>query len=306
MRPPVDDQASTLKQSPASSSAPLRTRELSARGLRTRLFEAGPADAEEAVLFVHGGPGSAEDWEYFLPRVGAFARAVAVDMPGFGCADKPARWEYHATGWAAFIAAVLNRLNITRVHLVLNDLGGNGGLAWVAANPGACASVVLINSGALIDYRWHAIAKLHRTPLAGHLAVLLGSMGLRSLMRFYEPHLSSQVVNRWHRHYDLGTRRAILRFYRATPSSALARLSTGVRPLDLPALVLWGAEDRFVPVAQAERQRESFPGAEVIVLEKCGHFPHLSAPARVADVLIPFLERRLSRPENAGQRGGTT
>jgi pimeloyl-ACP methyl ester carboxylesterase len=280
----------------------IRTRELSALGLHTRLLEAGPAHAVKAVLFIHGGPGSAEDWTDLMGQVGAFGRAVAFDLPGFGHAEKPAQWGYHGAGWATFIAAVLNRLRVERVHLVLNDLGGDGGLAWAAANPQACASVVLINAGVLIDYRWHAVAKLHRTPLAGQLAALTGGVGLRSIMRLYEPRLPASVVDRWRRDYDLGSRRAVLRFYHATPAAAGERLRADLRALDLPALVLWGAEDRFVPVEQAERQRESFPSAEVFVLEQSGHYPQLSAPARVADKAIPFLRHQLSRGVHESER----
>jgi pimeloyl-ACP methyl ester carboxylesterase len=280
--------------------APIRARELRSLGLRTRILESGCIGAEQAVLFLHRGPGSAEDWEQLLPHVGAFARAVAFDLPGFGAAEKPARWGYHATGWATFIAAVLSQLDLARVHLVATDLGGEAGLAWAAANPRACASVVLINAGgALIDYRWHAVAKLHRTPLAGQLAVLTGRVGLRSIMKLYEPHVSAQVVDRWHSGFDLGTRRAVHHFYRATPASDGVRLRSALRPLDLPALVLWGVEDRFVPVEQAERQRESFPSAEVVVLGGSGHFPHLSAPARVLEEMIPFLRRQSSRSQRA-------
>jgi len=64
---------------------------LSVLGIRARVLQTGPSDAEEAVIFLHGGPGSADDWDDLLPRVGAFARAVAFDLPGFGHADKPAQ-----------------------------------------------------------------------------------------------------------------------------------------------------------------------------------------------------------------------
>jgi pimeloyl-ACP methyl ester carboxylesterase len=97
----------------------VRTSELRALGLRTRVFEAGPADSEEAVVFIHGGPGSADDWGHLLPQAGDLARAVAFDLPGFGEADKPRNWwGYLGPGWATFIAAALNQLQIKRVHLV--------------------------------------------------------------------------------------------------------------------------------------------------------------------------------------------
>jgi pimeloyl-ACP methyl ester carboxylesterase len=71
------------------------------------------------------------------------------------------------------------------------------------------------------------------------------------VMRLYEPRLPKEVVQRWRRDYDWGTRRAMLRFYRSTPAAATGGLAATLRRLDMPALVIWGANNRFVPVEQA-------------------------------------------------------
>jgi pimeloyl-ACP methyl ester carboxylesterase len=55
--------------------------------------------------------------------------------------------------------------------------------------------------------------------------------------------------------------------------------------------VVWGAHDRFLPVEQAELQKESFPSAEVVVFEDSGHWPYLDNPERAAKVIVPFLNR---------------
>jgi pimeloyl-ACP methyl ester carboxylesterase len=272
----------------------IRTDELRALGLRTRVLEAGPHSGDEAVVLVHGGPGSADDWEHLLPQIGAFARAVAFDLPGFGEADKPGDWwGYSSGGWATFIAGALNELGIGRVHLVATDLGGEAATTWAAAHPDALASAVLLNTGVLIGYRWHAVGRLHRIPLLGQVPAWAGRIGFRTAMRLYEPKLPKEVVDRWWRGYDWGTRRAMLRFYRANPRVSVGRLAPALRPLDRPALVVWGARNRFVPLEQAERQRESFPSAEVVVFEDSGHYLHLGDPGRTAETVLPFLRRQL-------------
>src|SRR5918999_1694324 len=161
----------------------VRSNELSALGLQTHVLEAGNPGAEEAVVFIHGGPGSAIDWDRFLPQVGEFGRAVAFDLPGFGKADKPGNWSgYLSSGWATFIAAALNKLRIRRVHLVANDLGGDAALTWAVAHPDNFASAVLINTGFLIGYRWHFLANLHRAPLLGQVVALTGRIGFRPVL----------------------------------------------------------------------------------------------------------------------------
>jgi pimeloyl-ACP methyl ester carboxylesterase len=62
------------------------------------VVEAGRPVDEEAVVFVHGNPGSSRDWEYLVAAVGQFGRAVALDMPGFGKADKPDDFDYTVPG----------------------------------------------------------------------------------------------------------------------------------------------------------------------------------------------------------------
>ena len=189
------------------------TREITTLGLRTRVLEAG-GDGDEAVVFVHGGPGSANDWDALLPRVAKFGRAIALDLPGFGQAEKPSYLGYSAATWATFIQGVLSAIDVRRAHLVVTDLGAEAGLAWAAAHPQAFASAVVLNSGPLIDYRWHAVGKLHRVPLVGQVAAVAGGVGMRTVMRYYAPRVPKPVMDRWRREYDLGTRRALLRFYR--------------------------------------------------------------------------------------------
>ena len=270
----------------------VRTSELRAMGLRTRVLEAGDGRRAEAVVMLHGSPGSVDDWSHLLPRAGDFARAIALDLPGFGTADRPADWPYSPDAYATFLAAALGELGVRRAHLVLHDVGSVG-LVWAASHPEAFASAVLIDSGAVVGYRWHAIARLHRAPVVGALAPWLGRLGFRTTFRRYEPGLPRAVVERWRAGYDRGTRRAMLRFYRASPPVAFERLAPVLRPLDRPALVIWGERDRFVPVEQAERQRQSFPRAEVVVLEGTGHYGHVQIPERVTELAIPFLRGQL-------------
>ena len=271
----------------------LRAGEVRVARVRSPTLETGRADANEAVVFVHGNPGSSRDWRDLLPRVGPFARAVALDMPGFGQADKSAAFEYSVAGYARHLDGALNGLGVRRAHLVLHDFGGPWGLAWAAANPDRFGSAVLINTGVLLGYRWHTLARLWQTPVVGELVQALSTRaGFRRAMEKSNPSgLPAAFVDGMYDDYDRATRRAVLRLYRATanPSDSATRLADAIRPLARPALVVWGAKDPFIPVEQAERQRETFPGAEVVVLPESGHWPFADNPEGVAAAAIPFL-----------------
>src|SRR5437868_3773451 len=125
---------------------PLRHTEVTAAGIRSPLIEGGPSSAEEAVVFVHGNLGSSRDWEDLTEQVSSFGRAVALDMPGYGRAEKPEHFDYTVEGYARHLAHVLTELQIRHVHLVLHNFGGPWGLAWATAHPDAFASAVLLNT----------------------------------------------------------------------------------------------------------------------------------------------------------------
>jgi pimeloyl-ACP methyl ester carboxylesterase len=279
--------------------------ELTALGLRTPLLQAGPRDATEAVVLLHGQPGSSADWAPLLERVGEFARAVAWDLPGFGKAEKPRDWNYSSGMHATFVAAALAELGIERAHLVMHDLGGTA-LLWAAAHPDRFASAVIVGTGILVDFEWHPVARLYRLPLVGEaMTRMTTKRGFLTTMRLYDRQprkLPREFLERLWEDYDLATRRAGLQFYRATSPPAMERLVEPLRRLDRPALVVWGRHDPAVPVVQAERQRLSFPSAEVVVLEESGHWPYVDDPEGFANVALPFLRAQAG---GAGARAGS-
>jgi pimeloyl-ACP methyl ester carboxylesterase len=280
----------------AASAPEIRSGELDLLGMRSPMVEAGPEGASEAVLLLHGNPGSAADWAALVPAIGALGRVVAFDLPGFGNADKPGCLDYSAGTYATFIGAAVEHLGLDRAHLVMHDLGGTG-LLWAAAHPGAVASVTLIATGILLDFRWHWSARMYRAPLLGELAVHATTRrGFRAAFRYYNPQprpLPESALERMWGDYEPATRRAALRFYRATPPEAMVLLQAPLRALDPPTLVIWGAHDPAVPVEQAERQRETFPSAEVVVLEDSGHWPMLDHSEAVRAAVVPFLRREI-------------
>lgn len=278
---------------------PLQQSSLTACGVRTRVLQGGPnLKATEAVVFVHGNPGSGEDWRQLMQAVAPHGRVIAIDMPGFGKADKPEQYPYSVEGGAAFLTEALKALGVLRAHLVLHDFGGPWGLMWAAMNPMALASVTLINTGVLIGYRWHFMARIWRTPILGELQQMLTTRsGFKWVMGIGCPRgLPEAFINRMYDDLDRGTKRAILKLYRATDDKdeRAQVLSNMLKPLNPPTLVVWGAADPYLPVRLAEQQKETFPKAQVVLLPQSGHFPFADDPQGVANAVVPFLQQQLT------------
>jgi pimeloyl-ACP methyl ester carboxylesterase len=276
----------------------LTTESVAVNGVRSPILQAGSRDRGEAVVFVHGNPGPAADWRGLLSQTGEFARAVAPDMPGYGGADKPRGFRYTVDGYADHLGGLLDALDISRAHLVLHDFGGPWGLAWAARNPEAFASATLINTGLLPDYEWHRYARIWRTPVVGELFQVTATRGaFRMLLGRENPRLQRDAIDGL---YDAArgwpTKRAVLKLYRASPAKSMRGPIEELAALNRPALVLWGTDDAYLPWQLADRQRMAFPSARIELLEGLGHWPFHEDPARIAELVIPFLRAQVTAP----------
>jgi pimeloyl-ACP methyl ester carboxylesterase len=275
----------------------LQTENQSVHGVRSAVYDSGPASSSEAVVFVHGNPGPLDDWEDLAPEVAHFARVIAPDMPGFGRADRPRAFDYTIAGYAQHLDGLLRARGVTRAHLVLHDFGGGWGLRWGVEHPKEWASVTLINCGIMPDYRWHTFARIWQTPGIGELFQLISNAAaLRRVFKAQQPKpMPDHFIERVQRYADWGHKRAVLKLYRA--SRDLAAQAPTPEQLgqvrDLPACVLWGAADPFLPVHYAEIQRQFFPRAEVHALAGLGHWPFIDDPAAVREPLLAFLRRQV-------------
>ncbi|MGE0483196.1 MAG: alpha/beta fold hydrolase [Gammaproteobacteria bacterium] len=268
--------------------------QLHLNGVRTPCLDSG-GESREAVLFMHGNPGSGADWEDLASRVAPHCRTLAPDMPGFGRAEKPDDFNYTVDGYADHIEALLAERGIDRVHLVLHDFGGGWGLAWATRHPERVASMTLLNIGVLRGYRWHFMARLWRAPIVGELVMATTTrFGFRQLLKIGNPRgLPREYVDQMFDNFDAGTRRAVLRLYRATDdlSGAADAAVAALKPHDIDCLVIWGKADIYLPWRYAEAQREAFPRAEVIYLDDSGHWPFIDNPEAVAAAVVPFMQR---------------
>ena len=280
-----------------------RARRIVVEGVSSPVLEAGPEGAAEAVVFIHGNPGSSGDWAALVDAVGEFARAVAFDMPGFGQADKPADFEYNVGGYATFIEGGLVELGIKRVHLVVHDFGGPFGLVWGLQHPDNWASVTLMNIGILPGYQWHSLAQRWRKPVVGELLQLYIPRGAwRKRMQSSNPKgLPPEFVDQMYDNYDRGTRRTVLKLYRATPDpgDAAEEVGKAIAALNKPALVIWGMKDPFISGSYAERQGEFFDVKQTVKLPESGHWPFQDDPQAVREALVPYLREQTQQSQPA-------
>ena len=273
----------------------IETRRLTVEGITTSVLVGGSGQPGEAVVFVHGNPDSGSDWMPLMTRVAPFATVVAPDLPGFGAADARADNDYTIYSYARFLDGVIGQLGIERVHLVAHDFGGPFAAAWAADHPDRVGSVTFLNTGVLLDYRWHRMARIWRTPVLGGLSMRAITPEVATAMLAREnPGLSAQWVDTIVAHLmPEKTRRAVLRLYRATRSGDMEQLAARLRQHDYDALIVFGDADSYIPAEMAHRQVSAFPRADIRILRGLGHWCWLEGTDAVADQVIPFLRQRV-------------
>jgi len=240
------------------------------------------------ALYLHGVPSNADDWSPFLQRSGG----LAPDLPGFGRSGKPGSLSYTIGEYDRFVERFLALVGVERVSLIVHDWGAVG-LAFAQRCPERVERLVVINAMPFLPgYRWHRTARIWRTPGLGELA--MGTVN-RRVLRFLSREsnatpgpMSDAWLDSVLEHFDQGTQRAILRLYRSSPPDVLESAGARLGQLQMPALVVWGMKDPYIPGRFGQAYASVLGGAELVELPDAGHWPWLDRPD-VVDRVVDFL-----------------
>lgn len=262
-------------------------------GVRAHIRDEGPRDAPVLVL-VHGATLSLHTWEPWTARLRDTFRVVSVDMPGHGLTGPWPRDDYGLDANADFIAALVATLRLERFALAGHSLGGAAAWTYAARRPPGLTHLILVAGSAYPpDAPPSLRARVMRAPVVGEI-----SAGLRDDAQMIEGYrgmfagaskVDAAAARRYAELYRReGNRGAQLRRARTMP-----RLDPApVRDVAVPTLLLWGADDRWVPLRDGERLRGDIPGSRLVVFPGVGHMPMVEAADATAAEVRAFVARK--------------
>jgi pyruvate dehydrogenase E2 component (dihydrolipoamide acetyltransferase) len=272
---------SVIEQADGEGGGP---REIEVAGLRLRCLELGEGD-RVPVLLLHGFGADLNTWMFIQPELAAGRRTVALDLPGHGGSAKEVG-AGDPDSLTDFAEGALDALSIERVHLVGHSMGGGISLLSALRRPERVASLTLIASAGLgAEINTAFIGGFVRATRRREMADVLNL-----LVR--DPALVSRTMVE-----------DVLRYKRLDGvSAALARIAEawfagGRQSLDLaqriatlvmPVQVIWGREDRIIPVAHAEVLASRLP---VHILDEAGHLPHMEKASEVTRLVSRFIQQ---------------
>jgi pimeloyl-ACP methyl ester carboxylesterase len=263
-------------------------------GTLVHVRDEGPRDGRP-VLLLHGSNASLHTWEPWVARLTAAGyRVITLDLPAHGLSGATRERDYSYAAYVRVVDALVTRLNLDKVAIGGNSMGGGVAWWWAVQNKARVAALLLVDSTG------QPAPEGSSSPLGAHLAKLPVAREImasvtprwiikRSLVQSVSVKdiVTPAMVDRyWELLLYPGTREATLDRF-----SQYAPLPDGeaLRDLSAPALILWGAEDRLIPVGSAQWFAERLPNARLCILDGVGHIPMEEAPDRSVRPVLELL-----------------
>ncbi len=256
--------------------------DLDAAGRRLRYFEIGAGPGDPVVL-IHGFGGDLNSWMFVQPALAEAWRTVALDLPGHGGSIKEVG-PGDPDSLAETVEAALTALDFARAHFVGHSMGGAIAALVALHLPERVASLTLIAPAGLgleIDGEFiDGFIRAGRRREASDV--------LRRLV--HDPaSVSRAMVEETLRYKRLdGVDAGLATIARAWFAEGRQHLviADRLKQLAIPVQLIWGRDDRIIPVAQAQSLTAHFP---VHILEATGHLPHLEKAGEVSRLISKFI-----------------
>lgn len=261
-------------------------------GLRVHLLDEGPRDAPVLIL-LHGSNSFLQTWDAWTIALKPSYRVIRFDFPGHGLTGANAAAGYSHVAYAKIVDRVAAKLGIKRFVLIGNSMGGNVAWTYAHRHPEKLAGLVLVDASGQPEPEAQDLPigfRIARTPV------------LRDVMRHITPRsmieegLRKSVSNaaivtpaNIDRYWELlrypGNREATLDRFTTPRDPALSG------PLKLPVrtLIMWGAEDKLIPVSSAKWFKQQIPGSNMIIYPDVGHLMMEEIPEKSSTDLAKWL-----------------
>ena len=278
----------------ASSSRFARIRE---GNLDLQLHYNDAGSGAETVVMLHGSGPGASGWANFNrnvePLVAAGYRVVLMDCPGWGKSDTIVCTGSRSELNARMLKGLLDALKIERPHLVGNSMGGHSAVAFALANPQRVGKLVLMGGGTggaspftpMPTEGIKLLQGLYREPTIDNLKKMM------SVFVFDASSLTDQLYQA--RLDNMLARKDHLENF---PKSLAANpkqfpdVSPRLGEIAAPALIVWGRDDRFVPMDTGLRLLAGLPNARLHVFNRCGHWVQWEHADAFNRLVLDFLQ----------------
>jgi pimeloyl-ACP methyl ester carboxylesterase len=255
-----------------------------------------------AIVFVHGLSGSWPNWLEQLPVFAKDHRAIAMDLPGFGHSPMP---HDHITisAYGRILDGLLEALGVDAATVVGNSMGGFVSAELAIAFPQRVERLVLVSAAGISTYRHRDVERIepYLRRVASIVAVYTGWTAARSdwiARRRGLRNITLGLVTRHPSRLPAALVAEQLRgagkpgFMQALRANIDYPVTERLPEIACPTLIVWGDEDKIIPVGDASVFEELIPNSSKVIFEGTGHMAMLERPAAFNEMLSEFVEEQ--------------
>jgi pimeloyl-ACP methyl ester carboxylesterase len=251
---------------------------------------AGPADGR-VIALVHGFSTWSFTWEAtFHALVHAGFRVLRYDLYGRGYSDRP-DVDYDEDLFDRQLSELLNVLGIDdRIDLIGNSMGGLIATTFAARHPEKVRTVTLIDPAFFflgrvpfplgVPFLGEYVCHVFAIPFIARVQ----TRDFKHAERFPDYDALYRIQMRYK-----GFARAILSTIRSLPHWDTFSDLSRVNSANVPVLLLWGRDDKTIPISVSDKVRKNVPHADFLLIDDAAHMPHYERPDVVSPIILEFL-----------------
>ncbi|MFT4759176.1 MAG: pimeloyl-ACP methyl ester carboxylesterase [Paraglaciecola sp.] len=247
----------------------------------------------QPLVLIHGTGASLHTWERWTDILEKDFQVISLDMPAFGLTGPSPERDYSLDNYAQFLDAFLIKIGLDTFHLAGNSLGG--AIAWKYASlfPKKIKKMVLIDaSGYPFDKTLPLAFRMAKNPIMGKFLLKITPKALfwKSIREVYfnDDLVTEELIDRYYELYlRAGNRQAFVDRVRNIEYNDASPIKT----IETPTLIMWGADDKWIPVRLAGNFKRDLINSESIIYKESGHVPMEEIPQVTAEDARIFLLR---------------
>ena len=268
--------------------AGLEAKTLDWEGKPISFLENSNDGSKETIVMIHGYAANKENWVRFAAYLTKTYHVVAIDLPGHGESVKDFNLNYSWWDQVQHLHEILSRMGINKFHIVGNSMGGGISSLYSVKYPDQLRSLLLIDPAGIDRYECELIQKFKE----GENPFIINCRDdFDKLMDFAlekKPYIPWPIAN--------------VMAEKAIENQAInGKILTDIlndrsvdfeyeyQKISVPALIMWGAQDRLLNVKNADILKEIIPNSHLIIFEGVGHVPMLEVPEKAAESYRKFL-----------------
>lgn len=259
-------------------------------GVRLHVRDSGPKTAP-TVIMVHGLGSSLHTWDAWAQLLSRDSRVIRFDLPGAGLSGTDPSGDYTDARSVQIVTALLNQLEVARATVIGSSIGGRISWKFAAQEPGRVHKLVLVSPDGFESRGFEYGKPPHVPSIIKLMRYMLPAPLLRINLEpaYADPKaLSDDTVTRYHElMLAPGVRDALIARMEQTiledPVPLLQRI-------EAPTLLLWGEQDRMIPISNANDYVRALKQSTFVRLAGVGHVPQEESPARSLEPIVAFLK----------------